>query len=184
MAAVFEQRLYQMSSSRSMYSDLSTLDSRVKLLAMQIGKKVENRRQLARSNCIQKQSHTNRLDALEAKVGSKVLKEIMELVDIIEKIKLTGYLDLLQSSKSCCSLPTQKKVTSTADHHVPLQIHNIYFRTNLLRAFRKVTCKNISPSDMSPVDNVDWLSLVKIARDHVDAFQHYVHNNQCTKENM
>lgn len=175
MAAVFEEKLYQMSSSRSMYTDISTLDARVKLLAMQIGKKVENRRQLARSDDIQSQNHVNRLDALEAKVGSKVLKEIIELVGVIENIKLTGYLDLLQSSNGCCSQPGQKKDTSSSGHDVPLQVHNIYFRTHLVTAFRRVTCKNIPPSDMSPVDNVDWSSLVKTARDHVEAFNTFLY---------
>jgi hypothetical protein len=182
MAVAFEERLYQMSSSQSMYSDLSTLDSRVKILAMQIGKKIENRRQLARSDRTQGNTHVNRLDALEAKVGSILLKEIVELVDTIEKIKLTGYLDLLQSSKGCFSQPTCKKEDSISDHHVPPQIHDIYFRTHLVAAFRKVTCKNISPSDMSSVDNVDWLNLVQTARDHVDAFQKYVYKKQSAKE--
>ena len=143
---------------------------------------MENRRQLARSDRTQGNTHVNRLDALEAKVGSILLKEIVELVDTIEKIKLTGYLDLLQSSKGCFSQPTCKKEDSISDHHVPPQIHDIYFRTHLVAAFRKVTCKNISPSDMSSVDNVDWLNLVQTARDHVDAFQKYVYKKQSAKE--
>lgn len=184
MTDLFEERLYRISSSQSLYSDQSTLESRVKLLAMQIGKKIEAKRHhLAISKKENNVSRISRLDALKAKVGQEMFSEIVELVNKIEEIKLCEYMVILRSCKNSNAqshdhkrIPNRISV-STPHQTVPKQVHDIYFRTHLANAFHKVTSTTLAATDMAPVENADWESLIQIAKVNIEAFHQYAHNH-------
>jgi hypothetical protein len=141
-AKVLEEMLYRSTSSFYEYQDLSTLESRIRIVVMV---KLQRRMQT-------KNSKAFRTKVLQRCLQSNYLKA-SELVRAIQLAK-NEKVSTMKCTGGTCSLPFRE--------NFPLVVRNLFFDTALIDAFDKTPVERI-PS-------LDWNGLIDIAEKNFKAY--------------
>ncbi|GFH56271.1 predicted protein [Chaetoceros tenuissimus] len=176
LSAAFEARLYKCAPTLEFHRDCSTLESRVKLLALQLGQKLERR----------KLSQTISILAIEDKAAifnsverrSKLsFEDIREIVEKVKKLRKNGYIDMRvreNGDTTCHGLSCLFTSASRSPHttcsntkYVSTAMKNIYFRTRLVDAFDKLYRIQTKDGIVTYSRDVDWDMLIEEAKDSI-----------------
>lgn len=172
LSKVFEAKLYKCAPSLDAYSDQNTLESRIRILAMQLGKRVEDN---------QKFSTEERRKALESRLGKALHRQVSDLVEKIKWIRCNSFHELRSkeesesglpscSGGSCLSLP---KICSskTGSSDIPLPMKEIYLNIRLMDAISMVYSAKSKESVLAYISTIRWDDLINDAIEKVSNFE-------------
>jgi hypothetical protein len=154
LAKFLEQLLFQSSSSFAEYSDLSTLENRMRLELT-----VKLQRRLTMST---KQKRTQILIQI---LGKKKFIRVKKLVATI-KLEKNKKVATMKCSGEVCSIPFRGSL--------PQVVRDLFFETALLDAFER--------SSLEKIAKLDWDVLMTNAEDNLRAYQVWTHMAQVMNE--
>ncbi|GFH56269.1 predicted protein [Chaetoceros tenuissimus] len=148
LSAAFEARLYKSAPTLEFHRDCSTLERRVKILALQLGQRLEKRK---RSQTITKLSNMDRAAIFKSsrRNTEASFEDIQEIVQKVKKLRKNGYIDMRMRENgdtTChglsCLVPTtsnpQRTRCTKTSKCISVALKNIYFRTRIVEAFDKI----------------------------------------------
>jgi hypothetical protein len=171
LSKVFEAKLYKCAPSLDAYSDQNTLQNRIRILAMQLGKKVEDN---------QKFSLEEKQNYLESRLGKNVHEEIIYLVDKIKCIRLYSFNQLRSREESESGLPScsggsclflPKVCTTKCGSEIPLPMKEIYLNIRLMDAISVVYSAKSKESVLAHISAVQWNDLIEEAKEKISNFE-------------
>lgn len=172
LSKVFEAKLYKCAPSLDAYSDQNTLQQRIRILAMQLGKKVEDNHKFS--------SFEERRLSLESILGKNVHEEIIHLVDKIKCIRLYSFNRLRRREESESGLPScsggsclflPKLCTTKSGSEIPLPMKEIYLNIRLMDAISTVYSAKSKESMLAHISTVPWNDLIKEAKEKISNFE-------------
>lgn len=180
LSVALEARLYKCAPTLKFYRDYSTLESRVKLLALQLGQQLEKRK---KSQTIVELSNIDRAAIFNSsKHNSKSsFEEIRVIVGKVKRLRKNGYIDMRKREEgenpcqglSCLvtSTSSSTRCRSNTTKYISIAMKNIYFRTRLVEAFDKLYTIHTKDAIGSYSRNVDWSMLMEEAKDSIYHFE-------------
>ena len=150
-AESLERKLFQSSTSFEAYSNLSTLDERIRILIT-----IQLQRRMNKSN------RRDRIQTLTTIMGAEMYSRIEELVKEIKLIKNQKVATMKCSGDSCSA-------SFVKDGNFPEPVRNIFFNTGLLDAFER------SPLDKAA--QVNWDTLLATASQNMKAYLEWEKTN-------
>ena len=183
LSIAFEARLYKCAPTLEFHRDYSALESRVKILALQLGKKIERRNQ---SQTITRLSIEDRAAIFNSSQRNTEasFEDIREIVEKVKKMRKNGYTDMrireegentcqgLSNLVATTSSPRQTRCTSTSKC-ISTAMKNIYFRTRLVEAFNKLYRIQTKDTITRYSRDVDWDMLIEEANDNIYHFERW-----------
>ena len=184
LSATFERRLYNCEPTLEFHRDYSTLERRVKILALQLGQKLERRK---RSQTITRLSIEDRAAIFNSSQRNTEASfdDIRDIVEKVKKMRKNGYTDMRireNGDTTChglsCLVPTfsrsprQTRCTSTSKC-ISTAMKNIYFRTSLVEAFNKLYRMQTKDTITRYNRDVDWDMLIEEANDSIYHFERW-----------
>ena len=174
LSKIFEARLFSLAPSLDAYSD-HELESRIRILAMQLGKKIESKQQ---DHAFYPSGKT-RQQITESKLGKPMVEEILALVSKVKTIQRIGFNDFLSREKkytgrrscSSCLLLPKASPSKRLLHGIPLAMKNIYFNTRLLDAFSKTNSAKTQESLLALLAAVQWSALIEETKNNIYHFE-------------
>ena len=182
LSAAFEARLYKCAPTLEFHRDYSTLERRVKLLALQLGQKLERRKR--------SQTITSRLSITDkAAIFNSIerrsklsFEDIREIVEKVKKMRKNGYTDMRVREDgrdttcqglSCLSTSASRQpyTRCSSTKYVSTAMKNIYFRTRVVEAFDKIHRTQTKDVIMSYSRDVDWDILMEEAKQSIHHFE-------------
>jgi len=169
LSKIFEAKLFSLAQSRiDAYSDHNDLESRIRILAMQLGKKIERKQQ---GRAVYPSGKT-RQQIIESKLGKPMVEEILALVSKVKTIQRIGFNNFLSREEKCtgrrsCSggscrlIPKASSSKPLLVPGIPLAMKNIYLNTRLLDAFSKTNSVKTQESLLALLDAVKWSALIE-----------------------
>lgn len=182
LSKIFEAKLYKCAPSLDAYSDPNTLQDRIRILAMQLGKKVEDN---------QKFSLEERQNSLQIRLGKHVYEEINHLVDKIKCIRLYSFNQLRSREESESGLPScsggsclflPKLCTTKSGSEIPLPMREIYLNIRLMDAVSMVYSAKTKESMLAHISSVPWSDLIKEANEKISNFELWERTQVVKKE--
>jgi hypothetical protein len=176
LSKIFEAKLFSLAPSLGAYSD-HELESRIRILAMQLGKKIESKQQ---DHAVYPSGKT-RQQITESKLGKPMVEEILALVSKVKTIQRIGFNDFLSRERKCtgrrscsggsCLLLPKTSLSKRLLRGIPLAMKNIYFNTRLLDAFSKTNSAKTQESLLALLDAVQWSALIEETRNNIYHFE-------------
>ena len=178
LSKIFEARLFSLAPSLDAYSDHNDLESRIRILAMQLGKKIESKQQ---DHAVPYSSGKTRQQIIESKLGKPMVEEILTLVSKVKTIQRMGFNNLLSreekytgrrscSGGSCLLLP-KASFCKRLLPGIPLAMKNIYFNTRLLDAVSKTNSARTQESLLAHLDGVQWSAFIEETKNNIYHFE-------------
>ncbi|GFH58065.1 predicted protein [Chaetoceros tenuissimus] len=173
--AAFEARLYKCAPTLELHRDSSTLESRVKLLALQLGQKLERRNRNSKRN---KLSHTERASIFNSsECNSKPsFDDVREIVENVKMLRKNGYVNMRmrEEGEICrghsCLVTSQTRCNAK---FISVAMKNIYFRTRLVEAFEKIFGIQTKDAVRNYIKDVNWKMLIEEAKDSIYHFERW-----------
>ena len=177
LSGAFEARLYKCAPTLELHRDSSTLESRVNLLALQLGQKLEKRN---RSQTRPKLSHIERaaiFNSSDPNLKFLSFDDVQEIVEKVKNLRKNGYIDMrtreggeTYGGPSCLgTLQTRRCNTK----YISVAMKNIYFRTRLVEAFDKIFDIQTKDAIRSYIKDVDWKMIIEEAKDSIHHFERW-----------
>jgi hypothetical protein len=156
LAHALEKHLYTRASGFEEYSDVSTLDERLR----RITEALVRRR-------LQKQKQKTQVSpdvALRRAIGEEKHQLVHELIDEVHRLRLTRCSSCCASRMGSC--PRDVPPGLPAQQVMPLPIRDLFFRTDLLDA--------VSSTSVERIPFVDWDVKIQQTRDVVLAYKEWI----------
>jgi len=166
LSKIFEARLFGFAPSLCAYSDQFNLESRIRILAMQLGKKIEKSQQ-GYKICLHR--NKGRQDVLESKLGKPNVEMIVEIIEKVKNIRRHGFY----AFRSRVERQNGRKACAGAEgsYHIPIAVRNIYFSTRLVEAFFQTHSAKTEEALSAHVDSVQWIALIDEAKHNIHNFE-------------
>ena len=177
LSKIFEARLFSLAPSLHAYSNHNDLESRIRILAMQLGKKIESKQQ----DHAFYTSGKSRQQIIESKLGKPMVEEILALVLKVKTIQRMSFNNFLSREGnctgrsclggSCLFLPKALSSKRLLVPGIPLAMKNIYLNTRLLDAFSKTNSAKTQESLLALLDAVQWSALIEEIKHNIYHFE-------------
>lgn len=180
LSAAFEAKLYKCAPALEFHRDYSTLESRVRLLAIQLGQKLERKKRRRMIPILSDKERISTFNSSERNSGIS-FEDIQEIVETVKSLRKNGYNDMRlreegEGATTCrglsCLVPSNPSKGGSTKH-ISIAMKNIYFRTRLVEAFEKLHNVQTEEAILSYSKDVDWKSLINEAKENIQHFERW-----------
>mmetsp|Transcript_29857 Transcript_29857/g.45788 ORF Transcript_29857/g.45788 Transcript_29857/m.45788 type:complete len:293 (+) Transcript_29857:120-998(+) len=165
LAESLEKHLYRTAPTWDFYADMSTFESRVRLITCRVMKRRERKKQI----------EPPRLEVLKNTLGSEKYQKVTKLVNEVRAIRFKRCTEACSSCQgSACALPkaTQEKPIP-GNQEIPLPIRRIFFDEKLVDAYEK--------ANVGTVATLDWDRMIQAAQTTIEEYGAWQRKEQHSK---
>jgi menaquinone-dependent protoporphyrinogen IX oxidase len=178
VACVVEKMLYKSSYDITEYSNLDTLDERIRaILAIQLCKRTLRTKKTSEQTATKLKGSTRSSVLIDLLGGLDRYRTVESLVYNVKKTKLELVVRMKGGcTKTSCPYPATSSSTMgkfPQNTVFPEPLRDLFFHIPLVQIFDKTPIEKLQ--------NQDWDSLIKDAQTKYQAFLQYIHNEQQPK---
>ena len=145
LAQSLEKYLYKNAPSFEAYSDKSTVDMRLRLVAVALLSRRRDHHKISRRR------------ALQTALGNPKYQQVCDLVKAVQDLRLRG-------APSCrCTTACCKKIDIPGQRVMPPAVRSLFFHTDIVEA------ATTTPVEQAPF--LQWDAMIHQARDNIQAYQ-------------